>query len=99
MSVHSSPSFKTSLIVLLSLFVLTLLTVGVAQIDFGLFNAFIAMLIASLKGTLVLMYFMQLKYDEKIYTIIFGSSVFFLFVFYFFSQFDIITRVIQNSVL
>jgi len=99
MSVHSGPSFKTNLFVLLSLFVLTVLTVGVAQIDFGMFNVFIAMLIACLKGTLVLMYFMQLKYDEKIYSIIFGSSVFFLFVFWFFSQFDIITRVIQNSVL
>ena len=99
MSVHTSPSFKTNLIVLLSLFVLTILTVGAAQIDFGLFNAFIAMFIACLKGALVLMYFMHLKYDEKIYTIIFSSSVFFLFVFYFFSELDVITRVIQNSVL
>jgi len=99
MSVHSSPSFKTNLIVLLSLLALTVLTVGVAQIDFGVFNAFIAMFIASVKAALVLMYFMHLKYDEKIYSIIFGSSVFFVIVFYFFSQLDIITRIIQNSVL
>ena len=99
MSVHSSPSFKTNLIVLLSLFVLTALTVGVAQIDFGVLNVFIAMLIACLKGSLVLMYFMHLKYDDKIYSIIFGSSVFFLFIFFILSQLDVITRVIQNSVL
>ena len=99
MSVHSGPSFKTNVLVLLSLFVLTVITVAVAQIDFGIFNAFIAMLIACIKGSLVVMYFMRLKYDEKIYAVIFGSSVFFLFVFYFFSELDVITRIIQNSVL
>ena len=99
MSVHAGPSFKTNVIVLLSLFVLTVLTVAVAQIDFGVFNVFIAMLIACIKGSLVLMYFMHLKYDDKIYSIIFGSSVFFIFLLYAFSELDMITRVIQESVL
>ncbi|MBC6414987.1 MAG: cytochrome C oxidase subunit IV family protein [Bdellovibrionales bacterium] len=98
MSIDNS-SFKTNLSVLIALLILTVITVLVAQVDFGIFNAFFAMLIAGIKGALVLMYFMHLKYDEKIYSLIFGISVFFVFVLYFFSKLDIITRIIQTSVL
>ena len=99
MSENHSVSFKTYLTVLIVLLVLTVITVGVAQVDFGVFNAFFAMLVATIKAGLVLMYFMHLKYDEKIYWLIFGSAVFFVILLYFFSELDIITRVIQNSVL
>ena len=99
MSENHSVSFKTYLTVLSALLVLTVITVGAAQIDFGSLNAFFAMLIATVKAGLVLMYFMHLKYDEKIYWLIFGSAVFFVILLYVFSEFDIMTRVIQNSVL
>ena len=99
MSENHSISFKTYLTVLISLLILTVITVGVAQWDFGAFNAFFAMLVATIKASLVLMYFMHLKYDEKIYWLIFGSAVFFVLLLYFFSELDIFTRVIQNSVL
>ena len=98
MSVDSL-SFKSYLYVLISLFVLTVITVAVAQVDFGIFNAFIAMLIACIKGSLVLMYFMNLKYDDKLYTFVFAVAVFFVFLLYFFSKLDLMTRIIQNSVL
>ena len=95
---HIVPS-KTYLYVLISLLVLTVITVGVAQIDFGALNAFFAMLIATIKAGLVLLYFMHLKYDDKLYWVVFGSAVFFVIVLFFFSKLDIITRVIQNSTL
>ena len=91
--------FKTYFSVLISLLILTALTVGAAQVDFGALNAVLAMLIATIKAGLVLLYFMHLKYDDKIYWIVFGSSVFFVVLLYAFSKFDIITRVMQNSVL
>ena len=99
MSADSGPSFKTNLIVLISLLIFTVITVAAAQIDFGAFNVLIAMLIAVIKGALVLMYFMHLKYDEKLYALIFGSAVFFVFLLYFFSKLDLATRVMQESVL
>ncbi|MCZ0933365.1 MAG: cytochrome C oxidase subunit IV family protein [Oligoflexia bacterium] len=99
MSKNHSISFKIYLTVLVILLILTVITVGVAQVDFGMFNAFFAMLIATVKAGLVLMYFMHLKYDEKLYWLIFGSAVFFVVLLYFFSELDIVTRVIQNSVL
>ena len=99
MSKNHIVPFKTYLWVLISLLFLTVVTVGAAQIDFGAFNAFLAMLIATLKAALVLLYFMHLKYDDKIYWLVFGSAVFFVIVLFFFSKLDIITRVIQNSAL
>ena len=99
MSNNHSISFKTYLNVLIALLILTVITVRVAQVDFGVFNVFFAMLIATVKAGFVLMYFMHLKYDEKIYWLIFGSSVFFVLLLYFFSELDIVTRVIKNSIL
>ena len=96
---HSGLSFKTYLFVLMSLFVLTVLTVAVAQVDFGILNAVVAMFIACIKGSLVLMYFMNLKYEDRIYTMIFATAVFFVFLLYAFSKLDLITRILQNSVL
>ena len=99
MSKNHIVPFKTYLSVLIGLLVLTVITVGVAQIDFGVLNAFFAMLIATVKAALVLLYFMHLKYDDKIYWVIFGTAVFFVIVLFLFSKLDIITRVIQNSTL
>ena len=99
MSENHIIGFKTYSSVLISLLALTALTVGVAQIDFGALNAFLAMLIATVKAGLVLLYFMHLKYDDKLYWLVFGSAVFFVIVLFLFSKLDIITRVIQNSAL
>ena len=99
MAEHHNVSAKTYFIVLIILLILTVVTVGIAQIDFGAWNALIAMLIASLKGALVLLYFMHLKYDEKLYWVIFGSSVFFVILFYFLSKVDLMTRVLEINTL
>ena len=96
---HPIVSFKTYLLVLIGLLILTVITVAVAQVDFGAFNAFFAMLIASVKAALVLLYFMGLKYDDKLYWVVFGSAVFFVILLYFFSKLDFLTRVLENSTL
>ena len=99
MSKNHIVGFKIYLNVLISLLILTALTVAVAQIDFGALNAFIAMLIATVKAVLVLLYFMHLKYDDKLYWLVFASSVFFVGLLYFFSKLDLITRVIPQPFL
>lgn len=85
--------------VLFALLVLTVVTVGAARIDFGALNTIIALAIASVKASLVLMYFMHLKYDDKTYWVMFGSAIFFLLILYFFSELDIMTRILQINVL
>ncbi len=85
--------------VLATLLVLTVLTVVVAQFDFGALNFLVAFGIATLKAGLVAAYFMQLKYDEPLYTWILLSSVFFLLVFWGFAALDVFTRIFQTSTL
>lgn len=81
------------------LLVFTVITVAVARIDFGSMNTVIAMLIASIKATFVLAYFMHLKYDNKLYVVCFGTGVFFLVVLFFFCWLDIATRILPTDIL
>lgn len=71
---------------------LTIITVIVAQFDFGRWNIFIALAIASCKAILVALYFMHLKYDNKIYMVIFVSSIAFLAIFITFTMMDTLYR-------
>ena len=48
------------------LVLLTGITVAAAQVDFGAMNLVVAMLIASVKATLVALFFMHLKYEHKL---------------------------------
>ena len=85
--------------VLFALLAFTALTVAVAQMDFGVLNTVIALGIATIKATLVLLFFMHLKYDNKMFLVIFLTGVFFLIVLFLFCEFDLITRLPERSVL
>lgn len=63
-----------------SLLFLTIITVTVSFIDMGSLNLVIALGIASFKAALVALFFMHLYYDNKLYIIIFSTSLFFLTV-------------------
>ena len=75
-----------------ALLVLTVITVTAAQMDFGQMNLLIAMGIAVIKATLVAMFFMHLKYDNRIYMLVFSGSLLFLGVFIIFTMFDTLRR-------
>ncbi len=83
---------KTYLGVAAALLVLTGITVGASFLHFGAFNLIIAMLIATVKGTLVLLFFMHLLYDNKFYLAIFSFSLVFLAVFIILTMFDTMNR-------
>ncbi len=71
---HIMP-FKTNLTVFLSLVSLTALTVYTAKfVDLGSFNIILAMMIASVKASLVLGWFMHLKGDSNMNKVIIFSS-------------------------
>ena len=61
--------------VLIVLVILTGVTVGVSYFDMGVFNVPIALGIASLKVSLVLLFFMHLKYENMAIIISFLSTV------------------------
>jgi caa(3)-type oxidase subunit IV len=74
------------------LIVLTFVTVAVAQVDLGALNFAVAMLVASVKASLVCMFFMGLKYDHKENTVIFSTSFIFLTIFMILTFGDLLTR-------
>ncbi|MCO6429374.1 MAG: cytochrome C oxidase subunit IV family protein [Deltaproteobacteria bacterium] len=52
--------------VLIILLILTIITVAVSRVDFGVLNIVVAMAIASVKAGIVAAYFMHLKYENPI---------------------------------
>ena len=72
-----------------ALMFLTVLTVAVTYVDLGSFNIYLAMFIAILKSTLVLLFFMHLYYDNKTNLLFFLGSILFMIIFITFTYFDI----------
>ena len=92
MSHHIVP-LKTNLITLVSLIFLTAITVLTAKfVDLGEFNLLLAMFIASIKVTIVLGWFMHLKYDGMMNRGIAVCALFFLFLFVGLTYIDLFFR-------
>lgn len=89
---HHIIPVKTYVGVLIGLLIGTFLTVWVAQYHFGEWNMVVAMAIATAKASLVLLFFMHLKYDNMMNRVIFGSGFLFLLLLAGFSFMDILTR-------
>jgi cytochrome c oxidase subunit 4 len=79
----------------LLLMVLTVITVGAAQFDFGPLNVPIALLIASVKATFVALYFMHLKHEDTMTWIFATYPIFLLFLLISFYATDIFTRLLN----
>ena len=77
MSGHVSP-LKVYLGIFLALMVLTAVTIAVAYVDLGQFNKLVALGIASFKATLVVLYFMHVKYASRLTKLVVVSGFFFL---------------------
>lgn len=88
---------------IIALLILTVLTVVVAKpisgFDAGVLNVFIAMSIATVKATIVLAFFMQLKYSNKLFLAIILTGVLFLCIMFGFCYLDITSRAFQPSTL
>ena len=75
-----------------ALIVLTFITVAVSYVDFGSANTVIAMLVATIKATLVASFFMHLSHDKPFNSIILVMSFVFLGIFIFLTDQDLSTR-------
>ena len=92
MSEHVS-SLKLYLGIWLALLAGTLLTVIAAGIDLGPFNAVVALTIATIKATLVVLFFMHVKYaHEKLTKVVIISALFWLAILLALSMADYTTR-------
>jgi cytochrome c oxidase subunit IV len=68
----------TYVMVFLALMVGTGLTVAASYVDLGIWNTPVAMLIAVTKASLVVLFFMHLKYSPRLLWVWVGAAVFFL---------------------
>jgi cytochrome c oxidase subunit 4 len=76
-----------------TLMVLTVITVGVSYVDLGTaVNLVIALIIATVKATVVAAFFMHLASDHKFHAVTFASSLVFLIIFVSFTMFDTSSR-------
>ena len=77
MSEHVVP-LKIYIAVFVSLLVGTGLTVLAASVDMGVWNTPVALTIAVIKATLVILFFMHVKYSSRLTQLIIAASLFWL---------------------
>src|SRR5271169_6944600 len=75
-----------------TLMVLTGLTVFASFLELGDWNIVLALVIATIKATLVMLFFMHLYYSSKLTKITMVAAVFFLFLLLALSMTDYLTR-------
>jgi cytochrome c oxidase subunit IV len=61
-----------------ALMVLTAMTVGLAFVNLGQMNVVVALAVAVVKASLVVMFFMHLKYESHLTKVVLGAGVFWL---------------------
>lgn len=74
------------------LVVLTGITVVVAHYDFGQWNTVVAMVVATVKASLVALYFMHLRYDNKFNLLILLGSLMLVSIFFYPTLTDLMSR-------
>ena len=95
MSEHVSPK-SVYYSIFGALMVLTTATVLAAYVNLGSFNAPVALAIATLKATLVVLFFMHVKYSSRLTKLIVLTSLFFLLILVGETMMDYATRGLQG---
>ncbi|HCC58484.1 MAG TPA: oxidase [Solibacterales bacterium] len=75
-----------------ALLVLTGVTTWIAYIDLGRFNIYVALTIAVIKASLVMLFFMHVRYSSKLTKVIVASGVFWLMIMFLMTMSDLATR-------
>jgi len=91
MSGHVSPK-STYYAIFGTLMVLTGLTVGASMVNLGSLNFPVAISIAIIKATLVILFFMHVKYSSRLTKMIVGVSFFFLAIMFGLTLTDYMSR-------
>jgi len=89
---HHIVPIRVYLAIFVALLVLTALTVWVAFVDLGRMNTIVALGIATFKATLVVLYFMHVKYSSSLTKLIVGASIFWFLILIAFTLSDYWTR-------
>ena len=91
MSEHIVPK-RTYYLIFATLMACTALTVAIAFVDLGPLNAVAALTIAVFKATLVVLFFMHVKYSTRLTWAVVAGSVFWLGILLTLTMSDYLTR-------
>lgn len=94
MSEHAHPTRQVYLLVFLALVVGTCLTWAIAFVDLGKWNPVIALVIACTKATLVILFFMHVRYSSKLTILTVCAGFFWLLILISLSLSDYLTRTV-----
>lgn len=89
---HHIVPIKVYLSVFIALMVLMAATVAVAFVDLGIFSNIVAMVIAVAKTTLIMLFFMHLRYNSRLIQIFAVVGFLFVLILVSFTVSDYITR-------
>ena len=89
---HPTISLSSYLMVWLALLALTALTITAASLHFGAWSVVAAIVIATIKGTLVLFYFMHLRYEDRVFKIMLLLALFTLAIIMLLTFVDVLLR-------
>lgn len=92
MSGHHVVPVRLYVTIFVSLMVLTAITVAVAFVDLGPLNNLVMLGIAVGKATLVVLYFMHVRYSTRLIPLVAGAGVFWLLILFGFTMADYLTR-------
>ena len=96
-SVHVSP-LSTYITIFIALMVLSAITVGAAFVNLGSLNPIVALAIAGLKATLVILFFMHVKYSSRLTKITVVLSFFFVAILFAETFMDYATRGLPGDI-
>jgi cytochrome c oxidase subunit 4 len=91
MSFHISP-VRSYVGIFLALMVLTTITVYVAFLDLGPLNTLVALGIAVIKASLVILFFMHARYSTRLTKLVIVSAFLWLFILFTFTMTDFVSR-------
>ena len=89
---HHITPLRTLLGVFVGLVILTIITVATSRVPLGVMEVPLALAIAAAKAALVVVFFMALKWDNRVNSVVLALGVLFVSIFLVFTLFDTVFR-------
>ena len=86
------PAARTYIVTEVALLAFLALTIAAAYLNLGPFNILVAMAISAAKGTLIILFFMHIRYSKPLLWVFVGAGFFWLGIMFVLALSDFMTR-------
>lgn len=97
MAEHAHPTPKLYLLIFFLLAFFTCATWAIAFLDLGIFNPIVALVIACTKAVLVILFFMHVRYSDRLTMVTVGCGFFWLLILITLSLSDYLSRTLFTT--